>query len=315
LRFRKSSSSRYRMRYNFRNNAPDLAQLQPFRDESNPLNIVTGNPTLSPSKTHNIRFGASNFNWQERTGFWSYANISFTNDRVVASTIIDPNTLIRETTYANVDGFYSIRGGGSYSITKKWEDFGSLKSSFMVFGNYNKNINFNNGVQYASKTATISPRIGFDFNWDKILQIRPEYSVSFNNNTYAIDRFEDRNFISHDVNIQTATFLPKRLEWRNDINYNYNPNIADGFQKSAWFWNATLRYSILKDQGAISLRVYDILNQNTNARRVATEDYIQDTSSTVLNQYAMLSFTWKFNSLGSAGKKFESSGRGSRYGG
>jgi hypothetical protein len=315
LRFRKSSSSRYRMRYNFRNNAPDLAQLQPFRDESNPLNIVTGNPTLSPSKTHNIRFGASNFNWQERTGFWSYANISITNDRVVASTIIDPNTLIRETTYANIDGFYSIRGGGSYSITKKWEDFGSLKSSFMVFGNYNKNINFNNGVQYASKTATISPRIGFDFNWDKILQIRPEYSVSFNNNTYAIDRFEDRNFISHDVNIQTATFLPKRLEWRNDINYNYNPNIADGFQKSAWFWNATLRYSILKDQGAISLRVYDILNQNTNARRVATEDYIQDTSSTVLNQYAMLSFTWKFNSLGSAGKKFESSGRGSRHGG
>lgn len=315
MRYRESRSSRYRMRYKFRNNAPDLAQLQPFRDESNPLNIVTGNPALSPSKTHNIRFGASNFNWQERTGFWSYANLSFTSDQVVASTIIDPNTLIRETTYANVDGFYSIRGGGSYSITKKWEDFGSLKSSFMVFGNYNKNINFNNGIQYASKTATISPRIGFDFNWDKILQIRPEYSVSFNNNTYDIDRFEDRNFISHDINIQTATFLPKRLEWRNDINYNYNPNIADGFQKSAWFWNTTLRYAILKDQGAISLRVYDILNQNTNARRVATEDYIQDTSSTVLNQYAMLSFTWKFNSLGSAGKKFEPSGRRSRHGG
>jgi hypothetical protein len=315
VRFRKSRSSSFRMRYNFRNNTPNLAQLQPFRDESNPLNIVTGNPALSPSKTHNLRFGASDFNWQQRTGFWSYANISFTNDRVVANTIIDTNTLIRETTYANVDGFYSIRGGGSYSATKKWEDFGSLKASFRVFGNYNKNINFNNGVQYASKIATISPRIGFDFNWDTILQIRPEYSVSFNNNTYDIDRFEDRNFISHDVTIETATFLPKRLEWRNDINYNYNPNIADGFQKSAWFWNSTLRYAILKDQGAISIRIYDILNQNTNARRVATEDYIQDASSTVLNQYAMLSFTWKFNSLGSAGKKFERSGRSSRHGG
>ena len=51
--------------------------------------------------------------------------------------------------------------------------------------------------------------------------------------------------------------------------------------------------------------MYDILNQNTNARRVATEDYIQDSSSTVLKQYAMLTFTWKFNSLGKAGKKFE----------
>ncbi|AUC85528.1 TonB-dependent receptor [Polaribacter sp. ALD11] len=309
VRFRKSRSSSFRVRYNFRNGTPDLSQLQPFRDESNPLNIVTGNPTLTPSKTHNIRFGASNFNWQQRTGFWSFANLSFTNDRVVASTVIDPNSLIRETTYANVDGFYSFRAGGSYSTTKKWEDFGSLKTEFRVFGNYNKNINFNNGIKYSSKTATISPRIGFDFNWDKILQIRPEYSISFNNNTYDIERFENKNFISHDVTIQTATFLPKKLEWRNDINYNYNPNIADGFQKSAWFWNTSLRYSILKDQGAISIKVYDILNQNTNARRVATEDYIQDSSSTVLNQYAMLSFTWKFNSLGSAGKKFEPSSR------
>lgn len=313
LRFRKDRTSSYRFRYNFRNSAPSLSQLQPFRDESNPLNIVTGNPTLAPSKTHNIRLGASNFNWQNRTGFWSFANISFTNDRVVANTIIDPNTLIRETTYANVDGFFSLQGGGSYSKTKKWEDFGSLRSEFRVFGNYNKNINFNNGVKYSSKTATISPSVGFDFMWDDVLQIKPQYSVSFNNNTYDIDRFSDKNFISHDVVIETATFLPKKFEWRNDINYNYNPNIADGFQKSAWFWNTTLRYSILKDQGAISLKVYDVLNQNTNARRVATEDYIQDSSSTVLNQYAMLSFTWKFNSLGSSGKKFEPTSR-SRYG-
>ena len=70
-----------------------------------------------------------------------------------------------------------------------------------------------------------------------------------------------------------------------------------------------MRYSILKDNGAISLRIYDILDQNTNARRVATEDYIQDSSSTVLNQYAMLSFTWKFNSLGNAGSKFEPQSR------
>ena len=313
VRFRKSRSNSFRVRYNFRNSTPSLGQLQPFRDESNPLNIVTGNPTLTPSKIHNIRFGASDFNWQKRTGFWSFANLSITNDRVVSKTIIDTNTLIRETTYANIDGFFNFRAGGSYSSLKKWEDFGSLKAEFTVFGNYNKNINFNNGVQYSSKRAAISPKIGFDFNWDKVVQIRPEYSVSFSNTIYDIDQFENRNFISHDITIQTATFLPKKFEWRNDIKYNYNPNIADGFQKSAWFWNTSLRYSILKDQGAISLRVYDVLNQNTNARRIASEDYIEDSSSTVLNQYAMLSFTWKFNSLGSAGKKFEPSSRRSYH--
>ncbi|SDS39311.1 CarboxypepD_reg-like domain-containing protein [Polaribacter sp. KT25b] len=312
VRFRKSRANSYRLRYNFRNSTPSLSQLQPFRDESNPLNIVTGNPALSPSKTHSLRFGAANFNWQNRTGFWSYANISFTNDRVVAKTTINTSTLIRETTYANVDGFISARAGGSYSSTKKWEDFGSLKTEFRVFADYSKNINFNNDVQYSSKIVSISPNIGFDFSWDDILQIRPSYTISFSKNTYDIDSFSNKDFTNHDVTIATSTNFLKKFEWLNDVNYNYNPNIADGFQKSAWFWNTTLRYSILKDNGAISLKIYDILDQNTNARRVATEDYIQDSSSTVLNQYAMLSFTWKFNSLGNSGKKFEPQRR-SRY--
>lgn len=314
FRYRKDRTSSYRFRYNFRNNTPNLSQLQPFRDESNPLNIVTGNPALSPSKTHNIRLGASNFNWQNRTGFWSFANISITNDRVVANTIIDPNTLIRETTFANVDGFFTIRGGGNYSITKKWEDFGSLKTNFRLFGNYNRSINFNNGVKYSSDVTTLTPSIGFDFSWDKILQIRPSYSVSINKNTFDIDRFEDQNFTTHDVIIETTTFLPKKVEWRNEVNYNYNSNIADGFQKSAWFWNTSVRYSVFNDNAAVAIRVYDLLNQNNNARRVATEDYIQDSFSTVLNQYFMLSFTWKFNSLGKAGQKFEQGNRGRRRG-
>lgn len=309
VRFRKNRTSNYRLRYNFRNATPSLSQLQPFRDESNPLNIVTGNPSLSPSKTHNIRFGASNFNWQKRTGFWSYANLTYTNDRVVAKTIIDANTLIRETTYANVDGFLTARAGGSYSSTKKWEDFGSLRTEYRVFATYNKNINFNNGVQYSSKITSISPRIGFDFSWDKVLQLRPSYTISFSKNTYDIDRFSNQDFTSHDVTIATSANFLQNFEWLNDVKYNYNPNIADGFQKSAWFFNTTLRYSILKNNGAISLKVYDVLDQNTNARRVATQDYIQDSSSTVLNQYAMLSFTWKFNSLGNAGKKFEPKNR------
>ncbi|MCB0445124.1 MAG: outer membrane beta-barrel protein, partial [Gelidibacter sp.] len=76
-------------------------------------------------------------------------------------------------------------------------------------------------------------------------------------------------------------------------------------QKSAWFWNSTLAYSILKDQAAITLKVYDLLNQNTNAQGTTTQNYIQDSQSTVLQQYFMLSFSWKFNSLG---KKGESGG-------
>jgi hypothetical protein len=59
---------------------------------------------------------------------------------------------------------------------------------------------------------------------------------------------------------------------------------------------------MLKDQATLTLKAYDLLNQNTNARRTATENFIQDSQSTVLQQYFMVSFSWKFNSLGSKGE-------------
>jgi hypothetical protein len=86
------------------------------------------------------------------------------------------------------------------------------------------------------------------------------------------------------------------------LRYNYNPNVAEGFQKSAWLWNTTLAYTVLKDAGTINVKVFDLLGQNTNASRSASADYIQDSQSTVLQQYVMFGFSWKFNSLGKKGE-------------
>ena len=69
------------------------------------------------------------------------------------------------------------------------------------------------------------------------------------------------------------------------------------FKKVPGFGNTTLAYAMFKDQGTLSLKVYDLLNQNTNARRIATKNYIQDSQSMVLKQYVMLSFSWKFNNF------------------
>jgi len=184
----------------------------------------------------------------------------------------------------------------------------SLRTATVYIGvgpNINRAVNFNNGIQYTSTNISVSPNIGFRLIWKDVMEFNPRYRLSFTKSTFDIDNFKNQEFINHSLNLNTATFLPKGFEWRNDVQFNYNPNIAAGFQKSAWFWNATLAYSVLKEQGTVTLKAYDLLNQNTNARRIATENYIQDSQSTVLQQYFMLSFSWKFNSLGKAGETEE----------
>ncbi|WP_299129868.1 outer membrane beta-barrel protein [uncultured Winogradskyella sp.] len=288
--------------YRLSNNPPGIRQLQAFTDVSNPLNVVIGNPNLAPSNRHSFYGGYNGFDWQKRTGFYTNVNASITNNQVITRTVVNPETLSRTTTYDNVDGNYTYGISGNYSKDFKIDTVRTIKFRVGARYNFNNRINFNNAVKYSSKVSTYSPNIGIEYYWDKVLEFKPYYRLNFTNNAFDIEAFEDRQFTTHSAGIRTATFIPKELEWRNDIAFNYNPNVADGFQKSSWFWNSTLAYSILKDQGLITLKVYDLLNQNTNARRIANQDFIQDSESTVLRRFFMLSFSYKFNSLGSKGE-------------
>ncbi|WP_372753536.1 outer membrane beta-barrel protein [Mariniflexile sp.] len=304
FRYKFSEKSSLRIGYNLNNDAPQLSRLQPFTNVSNPLNTVIGNPNLEPENNHRIYMSFNSFDFQKGSGFYGYFRANFENNTVVGKTTINEK-LVRETTFTNVNGAYSLYG---YMSANKKVRIDSLRTATFDLGfgpDIRKSINFNNGIQYASTNSSVSPRVGIRFVWKEVLEFNPRYALSFTRNTFDIDNIENQEFINHSLDLNTVTFLPKKFEWRNDIQYNYNPNVADGFQKSAWFWNSTLAYSVLKNNGTVTLKVYDLLNQNTNARRIATQNYIEDVESTVLEQYFMLSFSWKFNSLGSAAETNE----------
>ncbi|AUC13788.1 TonB-dependent receptor [Tenacibaculum sp. SZ-18] len=300
FRYRFDSKASVYLNYSLDNNAPSINQLQPFSDVSNPSNIITGNPNLKPSQTHRVYANFNKFNWQKRTGFFLYMGGSLTNNQIVSRTTIDDN-LVRTSSYDNADGVYNFWSGANYNKNVKLDSVTNINVRIGTRINGNRSVNILNDVDNIAETFSVTPNFGFSFKWNKVISIEPRYDLTFSKTSYNVDSFLDQEFTSHRVRIRTRTNVPKKLEWRNDINYTYNPNVI-GFNQSAWFWNSTLAYSILKDKATITLKAYDLLNQNTNARRVATANYIEDSESTVLQQYFMLGFSWKFNSLGKKGK-------------
>ncbi|WP_289028838.1 outer membrane beta-barrel protein, partial [uncultured Algoriphagus sp.] len=80
---------------------------------------------------------------------------------------------------------------------------------------------------------------------------------------------------------------------------------SPGFQNSFYLWNASLGYEVFGDNGTLKIKVFDLLDQNIATRRFTGDDFIQDTQELVLEQYFMLSFSWKFNSLGKKGETRE----------
>ena len=300
FRYRFDSKASIYFDYRLTNRVPSINQIQPFENVSNPSNIITGNPELKPTQNHRAYINFNKFNWQAGTGIYLYVSGSMFKDQIISNTSIS-DEFIRTSTYENTDGGYDLWGGGSYSKKVKLDSITILKlragSNISVY----KNFNIVNNIKEGAQTTSLRPNLGVTLDWNKLISIETRYDISFSKTKYDINTNQNQDFVRQTLTIRTKTNFPKKLEWRNDVKYTYNPNVI-GFNKSAWFWNATLAYSVLKDQGTISLKGYDLLSQNTNAQRRATSNYIEDSESTVLERYFMLGFSWKFNSLGKKGK-------------
>ena len=294
IRFRPNKTSTFSLGYNLKNSPPSLTYLQPFKNISNPLNTIIGNPNLEPTNNHNINLIFYNFNMQKKSSFNAFIGANIINNNIVSKSAIDDN-YVQTTTYANVDGNRNFYGNTSYSKSIKIDSAKTVRLNVGLGLNSFRNVNFSNDEKYISNNNALTPSLGLTFNWQNIMEISPNYSISLSKSSYDIALFEDRTYTQHSFSARTRTSILKNFEWLNNLNYNYNPNIAEGFKKSSWNWNATLAYKFAGDKFVSTFKVYDILNQNTNARRTATENYIQDSESTILKRYFMLSLKWNFN--------------------
>ncbi len=285
---------------------PRIGQLQPIPDVSDPLNVVTGNPNLEPSVSNRLHLNYNNYNWKERTGTFFYLGLNFQDNLISPVTETDEN-LLRQTTYTNVDGNYNHYGGMGYSKEFKKDSTLTIKVNIRPYFNLQKNIGFVNGQRLEAKRNTFTPRISTNFNFNQILEIEPIYSLTLNATRYNIDSFEDINFTAHNAELKTTLYWPQNVTWGNDIRYNYNGNVSDGFDKDALFWNMSLGVQLFKKTATLKVLAYDLLNQNINTRRTTGQDFIQDLQGTVLRRYFMLSLTYKFDQFG--GKKSKEGNR------
>ena len=118
---------------------------------------------------------------------------------VVSNTEIDDN-FVRNTTYANVNGGYNLNSRASYSKSIKIDTVKTFKYRVALSANMNKNINFNNGEQYASKINALTPSLELTFDWKNVMQFIPSYNLSVTRRKFDLAAFKDE-----DLNFSSAT--------------------------------------------------------------------------------------------------------------
>jgi len=301
LAYRFKDKSRLSSWFNNSTQIPNVSQLQPVTIQTNPLNISVGNPDLEASVVHNFSLSYRKYDYKTRSGYGIYSSYTFNQDQVVPVTTTDED-LVRTTTFTNLSGgqraYLSFYINKSLKKSKNQND----RESFTIGGdlnfNYNKNLGFSNAQSFRSESYRFSPSIDFDYQIEDLINIEPQFGITHNITTYNLQQSLDEKFTNLDFGLKLTTYWPKNLVFGNDITYTKLGNISSDFDSDFWLWNISLGYTFAKEKAIVKFKVFDLLDQNINTRRTTGDDFIQDTNQLILEQYFMLSFTYKFSKFG-----------------
>lgn len=300
-RYKWANNRSLQIMYNGRSNTPSMRQLQPVADTSDPMNIIQGNPNLSPSFNHGMNIRFQDFNAESQRSIMVMGDFSLTQNSIVSRTDYDLTTGGRSTTYQNVNGVWSGRLMNMFSMpfrNKNWQ------FSNHIFTNFNQNVGFQQsqgGLAQKNTSRSLmlaeSPSIAFRPT-SLELSFRPNYRLQKTWNTLNLT---NSNMLIHNYGASfNGTWYAKfGLVLSTDLNYNGSSGYTNGYDQNYWMWNAQIAYQFLAGKSAtIAVKVYDLLQQNQNVQRNVTANYIDDTEYNSLTRYFMVTFTYRFNTFG-----------------
>ncbi|MDE6513988.1 MAG: outer membrane beta-barrel family protein, partial [Muribaculaceae bacterium] len=285
-------------RYSLTTDLPSLTSLVDITDNTDPLNIFEGNPSLKNAYNNMVDFSID-FGRKRSHGIGiSGGGIA---NSLVNGYVYDARTGVRRYKTYNVNGDWNISG----SIRDAFE-FGRGKSMWLQLltdVTYHNAVDMigENGIA-ASKSnvrnLNISENISYEWRFAKH-KIGAKVSGMWRHST-SPDNIGFTNINAGDVSYGlTGLFkLPANFEISTDIGANsrfgYNSALVN---RTEILWNARISCALDKGRWIIALDGYDLLNQLRNVTYTVNPQGRTEVRTNTLPRYAMLHVQYRLNIL------------------
>ena len=284
-----SKQENLRIHYNGRSNQPGISQLQPVPNNSNPANIITGNPNLGQEFNHSLRVLYTYVNPVSFSNFSAMVSGNLTSNKVVTS-INQLANGYQTTTYQNLNGAFNARTNINYGVQLKQP---KSNLNFITNAAYNRDVSLINSAINYTYASNVGENINWTMNLKEKLDLNFNTGYNYNLIRYSIRPQNNRNYYTTSFSLEPTYTFAGGWILGSTFNYSYNSGLAAGYNASLPLWNASFAKQLFsKQQGEIKIGVYDLLNQNISVSRNATTNYIQDVQNNVLKRYFLLTFTY-----------------------
>ena len=304
MRYRWTKNTSLNVRYRGRSSQPSMTDLLDVTDDSNPLYITKGNPGLKPSFSHNLNADFMTNNPDKQRTIAVNIRFSLTTNSIERKVEYNELTGGSISTPDNINGNWNTGGEFIYSSALPWNKKYTYSSSTTL--GYRHNVGYisvggqNGSVRNTAETTDVGERLSASYRSD-YFDISLDGRVLYSYSTYSMR--PENNMDTWNFSYGPSATL--RLPWQNvQLSTNLSMSSRRGysdpqFNTNELLWNAQLSMSFLKKNAlTISLRMYDILHEQSNVSRSISAISRSDSEDNSIYSYCMFHLTYKFDQFG-----------------
>ncbi len=289
---------RLSFQYNTSVVAPDVLQLLPVTDYSNPLLLTSGNANLKPAYTHRLGANFNLFDQFTMSSFFVFADGSYTRDKIGWSRTVRPD-LSQQLQAVNTAYSTEARLGVQYSRPIK-------KLGVQAGVNLNENWSSSqapvNGVDNVNNT--LSHKLSFSFSNlnNEHWEFRVGGGVEWTNTWYNINRELNNRYNNYEAfgKIGYRPTAGWNVVVSGDMTYYTSRSFAAPVAVPILKAEVS-RYLLHNQRGTITLSGFDLLDRNKAIQRTSQLNYLMEQRSNTIGRYVMLSFSYRLNKAGRKG--------------
>lgn len=274
---------------------PNIADLQPYKDISNPLYIREGNPDLEPEVSHSFNTGYNMYDPATFINFRFSFNSTFYQNQVVQNQTIDPETFVTTYKAGNVSGgqrYYPYLGFGFPIVKTKATAYLSANPS------YTKSLSLINSIE--TETHTLSHNFGVNLDLTPIewLSLYTGSSFRLSKTKYEQNPSQNQDIVNWSAYTNMNIKFPKDFYLDVKFNYSRYENKSFGFDQKVPILNAFV-YKLLgkAKKWEVRLSAYDIFKQNQTISQYAGQNYVSTGRIETLSRYFLLGVTYNMRGV------------------
>ncbi|KQM72807.1 hypothetical protein ASE74_22260 [Pedobacter sp. Leaf216] len=293
VNFKNKANQTIAINYRASVNLPSVTDLQPVQNNTNPLYQRIGNPDLEARKNHRLSVNFNTFSPDNNhywNGYFLY-NLSFDD----TGNDITYNNGIQTVKPINVNGNYYLRAGTFFGMPSK------LKGLRMNYGmNFftEHRTNFISNAKNITNRFEIGPNINWSYDIDDKFNAGIYAYVAYTKINNTAESAIDNKYFSLENNLNLSYEFIKDLRVEADVNHVGSAGRADGFNNNYFLLNAGINKYLMKRRVTLSLKGFDILNQNTSIDRIVNSSRIEDVRYNNITRYFYLSLNYKLTKVG-----------------